>query len=251
MTAPLLSDSSSSLLIAPWFGYRASTSIAHTAQRSPGKSVADKSRDRANACASDVVELSHLWSRLLELLPQGVVVVARNLKLVYWNQKARQLCQALSDRNTAEGSLPTAILEACHGVMRDWQSVHSSLMLECSTSTGHLVRVSMRPLELINSNKIPAQSEAAATELFASSNASFIVVFLENCEEILQQEAHIQQQKYDLTDREAEVWMLLRQELTYQEIAQALQISLNTVKTHVKNVYAKRRSSQSHDKFWC
>ncbi len=45
--------------------------------------------------------------------------------------------------------------------------------------------------------------------------------------------------------------MLLRQEYTYQEIARVLQISLNTVKTHVKNVYAKRRSFHGQEKFWC
>jgi DNA-binding CsgD family transcriptional regulator len=58
----------------------------------------------------------------------------------------------------------------------------------------------------------------------------------------------IQQKKYDLTEREAEIWMLLRKEYTYQDIAKILQISLNTVKTHVKNIYAKRRTSQGEEK---
>jgi LuxR family maltose regulon positive regulatory protein len=42
-----------------------------------------------------------------------------------------------------------------------------------------------------------------------------------------------------LSDRELEVLALLADGLTYQEIAQALFISLNTVKTHLKNVYGK------------
>jgi DNA-binding CsgD family transcriptional regulator len=53
---------------------------------------------------------------------------------------------------------------------------------------------------------------------------------------------------YDLTEREAEICLLLRKEYTYQEIAKVLQISLNTVKTHVKNIYAKRRSYQGEEK---
>jgi LuxR family maltose regulon positive regulatory protein len=42
-----------------------------------------------------------------------------------------------------------------------------------------------------------------------------------------------------LSERELEVLALLADGLTYQEIAQALFISLNTVKTHLKNVYGK------------
>jgi LuxR family maltose regulon positive regulatory protein len=42
-----------------------------------------------------------------------------------------------------------------------------------------------------------------------------------------------------LSERELEVAALLADGLTYQEIARALFISLNTVKTHLKNVYGK------------
>jgi LuxR family maltose regulon positive regulatory protein len=42
-----------------------------------------------------------------------------------------------------------------------------------------------------------------------------------------------------LSDRELEVLCLLASGLTYREIAQALYLSVNTVKTHLKNVYGK------------
>ncbi|MBM0743206.1 response regulator transcription factor [Phormidium sp. CLA17] len=78
-----------------------------------------------------------------------------------------------------------------------------------------------------------------------------IVVFLENCDEVLQEDLRVQRKKYDLTERESEIWLLLRKEHSYQAIAETLQISLNTVKTHVKNIYAKRRSCQDQETFWC
>jgi len=42
-----------------------------------------------------------------------------------------------------------------------------------------------------------------------------------------------------LSDRELKVLCLLADGLTNQEIAQALFVSLNTVKTHLKNIYGK------------
>jgi LuxR family maltose regulon positive regulatory protein len=42
-----------------------------------------------------------------------------------------------------------------------------------------------------------------------------------------------------VSDRELEVLQLLADGLTNQEIAQALHVSINTIKTHLKNVYGK------------
>ncbi|MBF2025607.1 MAG: hypothetical protein IGS48_02410 [Oscillatoriales cyanobacterium C42_A2020_001] len=241
MTAPILTSSLDSLSVNSLFEYRPHPFAGAIAPRPSNKpSVMNRSRDRLAAThPGDLTDLSLMWSRLLELLPQGVVLVSRNLTLVYWNQKAKQLCRTLADVERSSSMLPLPVSEVCHRVIRDGKPIDASLVLECQTSSGHAVRVSARWLEMA----MPTESGNGAPSLIA--------VFLENCDEVMQQEMRIQQKKYDLTDREAEIWMLLRQEYTYQEIAQNLQISLNTVKTHVKNVYAKRRSCQGKDKFWC
>lgn len=46
-------------------------------------------------------------------------------------------------------------------------------------------------------------------------------------------------QKYGLTCREAEVWFLHRNKYSYKEIADKLFVTINTVKKHMKNIYAK------------
>ena len=42
-----------------------------------------------------------------------------------------------------------------------------------------------------------------------------------------------------LSDRELEVLHLMAQDLSYKEMANQIMVSLNTVRTHVKNIYSK------------
>jgi LuxR family maltose regulon positive regulatory protein len=50
-----------------------------------------------------------------------------------------------------------------------------------------------------------------------------------------------------LSERELEVLRLLSQRLTYDEIAQALYLSVNTVKTHARNIYGKLSVNRRRD----
>ncbi len=72
-------------------------------------------------------------------------------------------------------------------------------------------------------------------------NGDNLIVTLEDCNESSQNIAIADAKKYGLTEREAEVWLLRRANLTYKEIAQQLYITINTVKKHLKNIYAKQQ----------
>jgi len=52
-------------------------------------------------------------------------------------------------------------------------------------------------------------------------------------------------EKYGLTPRESEVWLLYRANYSRKEIAAELFISIDTVKKHLKNIKTKQ------DKFLC
>lgn len=71
---------------------------------------------------------------------------------------------------------------------------------------------------------------------------AFLLFILEDRQQTLQQQAIADRQKYQFTDREAEVWQLRQQQLSYPEIAEKLYISVNTVKKHIKNINAKRQA---------
>jgi hypothetical protein len=188
-------------------------------------------------------KLNSLLSRVFEILPQGVVVVCSDLKPRYWNSKAQDFCSQQLGISLSDRGLPFPITESCYRLMRESDAV-SSIVVEYGAPDGSVMRISVRWLDATMVS-LPVDQDSKA-----GASRSFMVVFLENCDQIMQKEVFLQKKKYDLTDREAEILMLMRKEYTYQEIAQMLQISLNTVKTHVKNVYAKQRTWQGKEKFW-
>lgn len=183
---------------------------------------------------SDRINPDVLFDVLLNAIQEGVIVVSRSLQLVYRNQQASELCQQLhgSDENI---NLPPVIVEACHHFLQTESEV-APLVVECQENSEQFMRLQIRWLSLGSVGDGSAQS--------------YLLILMEDCCAALTQELLLEKQKYDLTDREAEIWMMIRQEYTYQKIAEILQISVNTVKTHAKNAYAKRNSLMGQRKIW-
>lgn len=176
------------------------------------------------------------WAALINSLRQGVVVVSHDLQPVLINPKARDICWSLDlGEGRSYPTLPSVVMELCHRLLKMKGSSQETLVMECVDSRGQSIRIYANWLHFHPYNCV-------------EEKASHILITLENCQEILWEDLRIERKKYDLTDRESEIWMMLRQEFSYQEIAQTLQISLNTVKTHVKNLYAKKRSFQGQEK---
>ncbi|NEQ54048.1 MAG: helix-turn-helix transcriptional regulator, partial [Leptolyngbya sp. SIO3F4] len=75
------------------------------------------------------------------------------------------------------------------------------------------------------------------------ANNCFLIT-LENRQQSLIAIANQEAQRYGLTTRETDVWCLKRMGQSYKEIAKSLFISENTVKKHLKNIYAKKEQSK-------
>ncbi len=234
MTAPVVFAPLAAAPVGPFRPYAAEKASQSAASRRVRK--ASSPLPQNNAQASEAPALNLIQSSLLESLHQGVIVTSDSLKPLYWNTRARQLCQHLAGGDVQPIELPTAVTEVCRRLMRHERLSELPLILECQTAAGQTIRMNARWLHLADDR---------------ATQQPYILILLENCNDLLQEEVRIERKKYDLTEREAEVWMLLRQEYSYQDVAKLLQISLNTVKTHVKNVYAKKRSCQGREKFWC
>jgi DNA-binding CsgD family transcriptional regulator len=67
-----------------------------------------------------------------------------------------------------------------------------------------------------------------------------LLVMLEDQRQASQDRAKTEARKYGLTGREAQVWLLKRTGHSYKSIAAQLYITEDTVKKHMKSIYAKR-----------
>ncbi|MBD2185989.1 helix-turn-helix transcriptional regulator [Aerosakkonema funiforme] len=185
---------------------------------------------------SSAVLFDFPWIALAESLREGMMVISRNTKPMYANQQAKEICQKFAVSNRTPAGLPSAISEVCHRLIRNGNP-NTTIVAESETVEEETIRIRASWLNLPSGD----------TTNSSLNNRQYILVFLENRDRILQEELQFEQQKYQLTDREMEIWSLLRQDYSYQDIAKTLQISLNTVKTHVKNIYAKKRWNQVKD----
>ncbi|MBW4636115.1 MAG: helix-turn-helix transcriptional regulator [Iphinoe sp. HA4291-MV1] len=167
-----------------------------------------------------------LLQAVVESFVDGILILTTEGELLHTNECARQFCRQL----LPEGSSPSAIPEE---VWRVYQSLIDSRELfpkekffiesELETDRGVKLRIRARWLPL------------------ATSEQNFVLVILEDRSQMSQSMALCDAKKYGLTNREAEVWLLRRANLSYKEIAQQLYITINTVKKHLKNIYAKQQ----------
>lgn len=169
--------------------------------------------------------------QLMEFMKEGVVILSTQLNLVYLNSKAKQLCEVLWENIDSSGKVPTAIANISYQFSQDLDQEDGILITECQLSEEQKIRIRAYKLPDAWNNTL------GKTE----SDRPHLLIFLEDHTANLAEDLRIEQQKYNLTDRELEIWKLLLQAYSYQDIAKLLQISLNTVKFHIKNIYAKKR----------
>jgi DNA-binding CsgD family transcriptional regulator len=75
------------------------------------------------------------------------------------------------------------------------------------------------------------------------SERPYLLVTIEDRRQSTQNAAIADAKKYGFTPREAQIWLLRRANHSYKEIAAQLYITLNTVKKHMKNIYAKQQAN--------
>lgn len=168
----------------------------------------------------------YLLQAVIESFIDGILILTDKQELLHVNQCASRICQQLMPDSVDLSVIPDEIWHVCQSLINSrevFPEEKISLELEIETGKSVIIRISARWLQL------------------STSDDNFILVTLEERERISPSMAMADAQKFGLTSREAEVWQLRSKSLSYKEIASKLYITINTVKKHLKNIYAKQQ----------
>ncbi len=168
---------------------------------------------------------SFLIQGILEGFVDGVLVLTEKGECIHSNQYARQICNQLDPNLSQPNLVPIDIWRACQALIDSRPTYPNQLVImesKITTDTSTAFRIRARWIKL------------------GTSDLSYILVTLEDEHQSTQNIANLEAQKYGLTPRQAEVWLLRRANYTHKEIASKLFITPNTVKKHMKDILAKQ-----------
>ena len=166
-----------------------------------------------------------LLQGVIESFFDGILILTEQGELVHVNDLARQICDQLTQDKPQQNSVPKEIWRVCQALIESRSSYHNQpVIIESEITTDKLTRLRIRTQWLkLSAIKHPC-----------------LLVILEDRYQSVQNLAIAEVDKYGLTPRESEVWLLRRRQYALKEIATELSISLNTVKKHLKNIHAQR-----------
>ncbi len=171
------------------------------------------------------------YSRLqavIEGFIDGVLILTDRGEWVYANTQAHRICFSDLQDALQPNAVAQEIWHVCQSLIESHELFPKERIIiesEVTTDNSLTYRIRARWLELDESER------------------RFLLVTLEDRHQSSANLAIADVQKYKLTPREAEVWLLRRANHSYKEIAAKLFITLNTVKRHMKNIYAKQQAS--------
>jgi DNA-binding CsgD family transcriptional regulator len=171
---------------------------------------------------------SNLLRSVVESWIDGILILTDQGQWVEANEAARQICHQLSQSQSHATLVPETIWKICQELIHSRQAYpHRPVILESEIAVAELVlRVRVRWF--------------AAEE----TDRPYLMVILEDRLQSNLQRAIAEVDQFHLSPREAEVWLLYRTEYSYKAIAQALYISLDTVKKHLRSARAKQRAAK-------
>jgi DNA-binding CsgD family transcriptional regulator len=157
----------------------------------------------------------------------GILILTDQQELVYVNEFARRVLRQLNVDEVSANNIPQEIGHICQSLIHSrslFPDQHWLMESEIFASDSTALHIRARWLQVDNLNH------------------PYLLLTLEDRYQARKNIAAEEAQKYGLTAREKEVWLLLRANYTYKQIAQELSISPNTVKKHIRSIHMKQVS---------
>lgn len=172
----------------------------------------------------------NLMQGVLEGLTDGVLILSEQGEWIYHNYYAHCICQTLNQDNPDLYRVPEPVWRSCQALMESRELYPTQPVViesEIALSRSQVYRIRARWLVLEDSQR------------------PYLMVVLEDRCQALQNQALAEAILYELTPRQAEVWLLRRAGFSYQQIATELYISLNTVRRHLKDIRVKQKAQEA------
>jgi DNA-binding CsgD family transcriptional regulator len=163
---------------------------------------------------------------MVEEFVDGILILSERCEVIYANHAALHITHLLSQGAALTQKLPQPLWRLFSALVESRSLFPDHvLVLEDEVATPDVsVRLRSRWLDL------------------PGLNAPSVVVTLEDRQQSVTNLAMTEARQYNLTPRETQVWLLKRANRTYKAIAAELHIAHETVRKHLKNIYAKRQA---------
>ena len=169
----------------------------------------------------------------IESFTVGLVIVAQNGTILHSNRRAQALLEDMPWPSPQ--TVPDTLWHSCQKLLEN-QEEQSDLFPAGYT-------IVLEDEICTNQGSIHMKAQWFDWDNSANQTTDCFLITLENRQQSLTAIANQEAQRYGLTTRETDVWCLKRMGHSYKQIAKALFISENTVKKHLKNIYAKKEQS--------
>ncbi|MBE9138489.1 helix-turn-helix transcriptional regulator [Nodosilinea sp. LEGE 07088] len=175
----------------------------------------------------ETCEQTTLPEEVIEDLIDGVLLLTDTRELIYANHCARRVLRQLNQDQSPANQIPEEVWHICQTLIDSRQLFPNQYWLiesKVIAGTSVVFHIRARWLKL-------KDREQSCLLLNIRDQCRYI-------KDIVSEES----ERYGLTSREKEIWLLHRANYTYKQIAVALCITPNTVKKHMKGIYSKQKT---------
>lgn len=162
----------------------------------------------------------------------GILVFDDQQKLIYASEAAYQILGRLKQSENPQNSIPNEI----------WH-IHKSLV-----QSRHLFPDQNWLIEFdIFTNAVTTLHICSRWLNLDVIGHPWLLLTIEDRQQAILNLVIEEAERYGLTPREKEVWLLQQSNCTYKQIAAELGITPNTVKKHMRSIYAKKKAQQKEE----
>ncbi|MGB7444975.1 MAG: LuxR C-terminal-related transcriptional regulator [Coleofasciculaceae cyanobacterium] len=169
---------------------------------------------------------ANLLQYVIEDLMKGILILTEQKELIYINKHANILISKLNQSQSQTNSLPDEIWHVCQALI-DSGNLFPNQLWQISS-------------EVVTDNSSAFHLKVQWLRLDPTENPLLLLI-IEDRHQSSRKMMIEDAQKYGLTPREMEVWLLHQANYTYKQIATELDITPNTVKKHMKSIHVKRK----------